>query len=38
MNDDVIQAWGTGKPAVPLNKLTFEPMGGFLSSIINKRW
>ena len=36
--DDVMNAWGTGQQAVPLNQLSFESMPGFLSYLTPKRW
>ena len=35
---DFMQAWKTGKPAQPVNRLSFESMSGFSKAFTPKRW
>ena len=35
---DFMQAWKTGKPVQPVNRLSFESMDGFSKAFTPKRW
>lgn len=35
---DFVQAWKTGRPAQPVNRLSFESMSGFSKAFTPKRW
>jgi predicted transcriptional regulator len=35
---DFMAAWKSGKPAKPVNRLSFESMGGYMKAFTPKRW
>ena len=35
---DFMATWKSGKPAQPINRLSFESMGGFMKAFTPKRW
>ena len=35
---DFLTVWNTGKPASPVNRLSFESMAGFSRALTPKRW
>ncbi|MFA7242771.1 MAG: hypothetical protein WC091_21910 [Sulfuricellaceae bacterium] len=35
---DFMEVWKSGKPAQPVNRLSFESMGGFMRAFTPKRW